>query len=185
MRNWRKRQYGRRSRRRLVGWRGRSIVLAIIGLIASLAYFRGLHRGLPAIVAGPATVIDGDSLSIAGWRIRLQGIDAPEWEQTCTDASGAAWACGRSAARELGLLIKGASLTCEPSEFDRYDRVLAVCALPDGTDVNAWLVRQGWAVAFGRSRHIASAEAEAKAAKRGLWAGTFERPSDWRQRKPQ
>jgi endonuclease YncB( thermonuclease family) len=182
MQNWRKRRNGGRIWRRPADWRGRIVVLGIIGLLGLFAYFRGLDRSLPAIVTGPATVIDGDSLSIAGWQIRLQGIDAPEWEQTCTDASGAAWPCGRSAARELGRLIKGAGLTCKPSDFDRYDRVLATCTLPDGTDVNAWLVRQGWAVAFGRSRHIALAEAEAKAGKRGLWAGTFERPSQWRER---
>ena len=37
-------------------------------------------------------------------------------------------------------------------------------------------------MAFGRSRHYKSAEAEAKAAKRGLWQGGFTRPSDWRER---
>jgi endonuclease YncB( thermonuclease family) len=158
------------------------VLLGIVGLLALLAYLRHWDRELPAVIAGPATVIDGDSLSIAGWRIRLQGIDAPEWHQTCTDAGGATWPCGRRAARELGMLIKDASLTCKPSEYDRYDRILAVCTLPEGTELNAWLVRQGWAVAFGQSRHIASAEAEAKAAKRGLWAGTFERPSQWRER---
>jgi endonuclease YncB( thermonuclease family) len=49
--------------------------------------------------------------------------------------------------------------------------------MPDGTNVNVWLVRQGRAVAF-----YTSAEAEAKAAKRGLWQGGFTRPSDWRER---
>jgi len=44
------------------------------------------------------------------------------------------------------------------------------------------LVRQGWAVAFGNSPLYASAEAEARKAKRGIWAGTFERPSQWRER---
>jgi endonuclease YncB( thermonuclease family) len=177
-------RYGAGSRRRPVGRPAWVAVLAIIGLLALVAYVRRWDRKLPDVVAGPATVIDGDSIGIAGWRIRLQGIDAPEWEQTCTDAGGADWACGRAAARELGALIRGSSLTCTPRDFDQYDRVLAVCSLPDGTDVNAWLVRQGWAVAFGRSRLIVSAEAEAKAARRGLWAGSFERPSQWRERQP-
>jgi endonuclease YncB( thermonuclease family) len=49
-----------------------------------------------ADVAGPATVIDGDTVVITQ-RIRLQGIDAPELHQTCT-AYGQQWACGRTAA---------------------------------------------------------------------------------------
>jgi endonuclease YncB( thermonuclease family) len=76
-------------------------------------------------------------------------------------------------------------LTCKTSDFDQYDRVLAACSLADGTNVNVWLVRQGWAVAFGRSGHYKVAEAEAKAAKRGVWQGTFTRPSDWRERERQ
>ena len=35
-----------------------------------------------ADVTGPATVIDGDTIVVAGERIRLQGIDAPELQQT-------------------------------------------------------------------------------------------------------
>ena len=189
MRNWRKRTPSGWHRRRPAGRRERIIVLGIIGLFALLAYFKGVTGcqpfwlgAPPAVVAGPATVIDGDSISIAGWPVRLQGIDAPEWEQTCTDASGKTWACGRAAARELATLVRGKHLTCKPRDFDQYKRVLAVCSLPDGTDVSGWLVQQGWAVVFGHSSAYAAAEAEAKAAKRGLWAGTFMRPSEWRER---
>jgi len=165
-----------------MGWRAQIFVVAVVAVGVLYAYRGGRDRSLPSIVAGPAAVIDGDSITVAGWQVRLQGIDAPEWEQTCTDASGKDWPCGRTTARELGTLIRGRSLTCKPSEFDQHDRVLAVCSLPDGADINAWLVRQDWAVAFGHSRLIAAAEAEARAAKRGLWAGTFERPSQWRRR---
>ena len=45
-----------------------------------------------ANVTGPATVIDGDTLVVAGERVRLQGIDAPELRQECT-AFGQQWAC--------------------------------------------------------------------------------------------
>jgi endonuclease YncB( thermonuclease family) len=184
MRHRRRGRYGAGAWRKPGGWPARVAVLGLIGLLALLAYFRGWDRRLPPVVTGPASVIDGDSLGIGGWRIRLKGIDAPELEQTCTDAGGAAWACGKAAARELGGLIRGSSVTCNPTEFDQYDRVLAVCSLPNGTEVNAWMVRQGWAVAFGRSRPMALAEAAAKAARRGLWVGSFERPSQWRERHP-
>jgi endonuclease YncB( thermonuclease family) len=59
--------------------------------------------------------------------------------------------------------------------------VLAVCTLSDGSDVNAWLVQQGWAVASGYAGTYESEEAEAKSAGRGIWAGTFEAPAQWRQ----
>ena len=170
-----------RRGRALADRRAQIIVLGIAGLLAVFAYFKTRDRKLPVVISGHASVNDGDSLSIAGTRIRLEGIDAPEWDQSCTDAKGAEWPCGKRAARELGTLINGAVLSCRTTEFDQYDRVLAVCSLPDGLNVNAWLVRQGWAVAFGRSRLHATAEAQARAARRGVWQGTFTRPSLWRE----
>jgi endonuclease YncB( thermonuclease family) len=44
------------------------------------------------------------------------------------------------------------------------------------------MVRQGWAVVFGYGRNYRAEQAEAKAAKRGIWAGTFTTPAEWRQR---
>src|SRR5258708_1250180 len=82
-------------------------------------------------------------------RIRLKGIDAPEWKQTCTDPKGQAWSCGQAGAQELQSHIGGRELTCARHGVDRYNRILAVCSAPDGSDVNAWIVRQGWALASG------------------------------------
>jgi endonuclease YncB( thermonuclease family) len=138
-------------------------------------------------VGGPITgrpwVVDGDTVRIAGTSIRLEGIDAPEWNQSCTDAGGKSWLCGQTATRQLRERIRGQSLTCMPRAIDRYGRVVATCSLPGGDDVNAWLVRQGWAVASGFSGIYASEEAEAKAEKRGIWAGTFIAPREWRRQK--
>jgi len=52
----------------------------------------------PAVAAeitGPARVIDGDTIDIAGTRIRLWGIDAPETRQTCEGRDRQTYECGR------------------------------------------------------------------------------------------
>src|SRR5262249_53482378 len=46
------------------------------------------HVASGAPIVGQAWVVDGDSLRIAGTSIRLEGIDAPEWDQSCTDSGG-------------------------------------------------------------------------------------------------
>jgi endonuclease YncB( thermonuclease family) len=134
-------------------------------------------------IAGKARIIDGDTIVIAATHIRLNGIDAPESDQTCTDASNNAWLCGRVATGELLALIAGRPLACETSGRDRYHRVLAICTLPDGTDINAWMVQQGWALAY-YSHKYEPEEAEAHAAKRGIWAGSFMPPWAWRHHHP-
>jgi endonuclease YncB( thermonuclease family) len=66
------------------------------------------------------------------------------------------------AANELRAHIRGRELTCNRRAFDRYKRVLAVCLLPDGSDMNAWMVRQGWALAYGFAKTYATEEAVGK-----------------------
>jgi endonuclease YncB( thermonuclease family) len=162
----------------------RKLLLALILALCLLVFYAVRYWYLPsyAPIIGAARVIDGDTIQIAQFRIRLEGIDAPEWEQTCRDAKGQPWSCGRTATQELSRLIHDRDLTCKPQGRDRYLRVLAVCALPDGVDVNGWMVRQGWAVISGYASGYRSEQDEAKAAKRGIWAGSFDLPRDWRAR---
>src|SRR5277367_4331498 len=72
---------------------------------------------------------------------------------------------------------------CTAKGKDRYERIIATC-LVDSTDVNGWMVEHGWAVAYRKySMEYASVEDQARAAKLGIWAGTFELPEDWRRQK--
>lgn len=135
-----------------------------------------------SLIVGRAHVVDGDTLEVAGERIRLEGIDAPEIEQSCADPAGRRWSCGRAAARELRAHLAGRRLTCAADGTDRYRRVLATCALPDGSELNAWLVQQGWALAYGYAASYRAEEAEAQAARRGIWSGRFLPPWEWRRR---
>ena len=132
------------------------------------------------VLSGHARVVDGDSLEVAGERIRLHGIDAPERAQTCR-AGGARWRCGERATRRLRERIGGRTVACEERDRDRYGRVVAVCRA-GGEDLNAWMVERGFALAYRRySRAYVDEEAAAKRARRGLWRGDFVAPWDWRR----
>jgi endonuclease YncB( thermonuclease family) len=133
-------------------------------------------------VTGSARVIDGDSLEIAGVRVRLHGIDAPEREQDCRDANGKTYSCGRAAMRALMAAVAGRSVTCTPVQVDQYNRDVALCTVDD-LDLGEAMVRGGHALDYARHSRgrYAEAEREARTARRGLWAGTFETPATWRQ----
>ena len=173
-------RYGTRTRGRISG---RMLALAVL-LAASVGIYISKHwpTQSTSTVVGTSYVIDGDTIDISGTRIRLLAIDAPELEQACSDAQGRSWDCGSVAARELRNHVNEQDLKCESSRQDQYRRVLAICFMPDGSDVNAWMVRQGWAVAFRTTKRYRPEQDEAAAAKRGLWAGAFVMPWEWRDR---
>lgn len=122
---------------------------------------------------------DGDSLMVGSREVRLFGIDAPEFDQQCKRA-GRSWACGSEARERLSQLATGRDVRCVSVETDQYGRFLSRCSA-GGTDLNRAMVASGYAVAFRRySLDYVSAEASAKAARRGLWSGEFEMPSEFR-----
>ncbi|MDB6455118.1 thermonuclease family protein [Falsirhodobacter sp. 20TX0035] len=130
-----------------------------------------------------ARVIDGDTLQMGKDRVRLHGIDAPESRQTCRRGRRI-WACGQEATRALERLIGASQVTCQKRATDRYGRSVSECHA-GGQNINVWMVRHGWAVAYrqyGGARYAAD-EAFAKRRKSGLWAGHFVMPWDWRKGK--
>jgi endonuclease YncB( thermonuclease family) len=159
------------------------ITLVIIIAMAFVAHFLKAPPRTPGEpVTGHARVIDGDSLEIGGVTIRLFGIDAPERDQDCRDADGRTYSCGRAALRALAAAIGGRAITCTPVDVDQYKRDVAVCTVAD-VDLGEAMVRSGHA--FDYTRHsrgrYAAAEREARDGRRGVWAGSFERPTNWRQ----
>lgn len=134
-------------------------------------------------IVGRASVTDGDTIEIRGIRIRLHGIDAPESAQTCQNAAGKDYRCGQAAALALADRIGDANVSCESRDTDKYGRTVAVCR-KGVEDLNGWLVAQGHAIAYRTySQEYVDQEVEAKRAKRGIWAGTFQEPTDWRKAK--
>ena len=83
-------------------------------------------------------------------------------------------------ADRLSVLVTGRQVRCIPVSTDQYDRVLARCSVI-GTDVNRTMVATGYAVAFRKySADYVSTEESAKLTKQGIWAGTFQMPSEVR-----
>ncbi|MEN3146006.1 thermonuclease family protein [Neorhizobium sp. IRAMC:178] len=135
-----------------------------------------LDKAADSTVRGPFHVIDGDTLAAGGERLRLQGMDAPELDQTCEDDRGRPWACGVEARRLLIRLVAGGEVECLGRERDKYHRLLVRCH-SGATSINGTLVRQGLAIASGR---YTQEQVAARRERLGLWAGQFESPHDWR-----
>jgi endonuclease YncB( thermonuclease family) len=128
-----------------------------------------------------ARVTDGDSITVitsAGEQIpvRLVEIDAPEWDQPG----------GANAKAALSKLISGRDVEIRATDTDQYGRLLAR-VYSAGTDVNAAMVRDGYAWAYRDylvDRSLLAIEAEARSAKRGLWAISSSEtipPWEWRR----
>ncbi len=131
---------------------------------------------LPDRLQGRATVIDGDSLVLDGYRVRIVGLDAPEIGQTCT-ANGADVACGEKATQALNAIVTGREIECRVVDEDRYQRLLARCFIGND-DIGERQVSAGWAVA---TDDYQAAEAAARIAQSGIWSMEFIDPSDWRE----
>ncbi len=155
------------------------VMLLVSATVATVAQLGCAPQAAEAIT-GSAKVVDGDSLEIGSHRLRLFGIDAPEGRQDCR-RNGQAWRCGEDAAAKLRSLVQGATLRCTPRDTDEYGRSVSVCR-NGNTDVNAEMVRAGLALAYRRySNDYVDEENEARNAKRGLWAGEFTAPWDYRR----
>lgn len=142
-----------------------AVVTIAAGLLGRFSMER--YDGMPV-------VIDGDSIRLDGVEMRLLGIDAPELSQTCNQKGE--WTCGRSARDHLRGLLTGVDAHCSGFQKDRYERVLVHCTVGD-IDINAAMVRDGYAVSFGAYEGL---EAQARAGKRGIWDSKFQRPAQWR-----
>jgi endonuclease YncB( thermonuclease family) len=132
-----------------------------------------------ASVSGIGRAKDGDSMMVGQTEVRLFGVDAPEFDQSCA-RSGQTWACGAEAADRLSRLVTGKEVRCSAVSTDQYGRTLGRCTVGT-TDINRTVVATGYAVAYRRySSDYVSAEETAKLNRRGIWAGTFEMPAEYR-----
>lgn len=157
-----------------------SKILEKLRLRASEEVQKHLPSATGGGLTGTATVIDGDTIDIHKQRIRFHAMDAPESSQRCWRGREE-WRCGQAASLALQEKINRRPVRCEQTDQDRYGRIVARCYVGE-TDLNGWLVEEGLALAapqYGKD-YIAH-EARARRAGKGMWAGEFVTPSDWRK----
>jgi endonuclease YncB( thermonuclease family) len=171
-------------RRRWPRFRAIAVTVLLIGLLIAAWIFDDRLNGWgPVPIAGlELRIADGDSFSIGTRTLRLRGIDAPEYHQTCKNEVGAEWPCGRTARAALEKLLTQPGLVCEAEAHDRYARSLATCRTVQTADVAAAQVADGMAVSdeYYGSRSYGDEEDVARTEKRGIWQGMFILPKDYR-----
>jgi endonuclease YncB( thermonuclease family) len=152
---------------------------AILRALAAALAFGAPTFASANVIEGTVEVIDGDSLRVGGTEVRLFGVDAPEFSQTCF-SNGAQVACGAMAKDALEGLIGGSRLACVAQGTDQYGRTVARCQT-SGVDLGNALVASGWAIAFRRyGTDYVAAETRARAARAGIWQWDFQPPEDYR-----
>jgi endonuclease YncB( thermonuclease family) len=130
---------------------------------------------------GQVSIVDGDTLDIHGDRIRLWGVDAPESAQLCRGRDRRPSRCGALSANTLDAFTRGKTVRCTPVDSDRYGRIVARCAAGK-TDLGQMLVSRGLAIEEPQYSHghYAADQLAARRTGRGIWAGRFVEPSDFR-----
>lgn len=120
-------------------------------------------------------VRDGSTLEADGSVIRLAGIAAREAQSTCVDGSSKRWPCGGAAKAALARLIRARAVRCIPVErgarnvFSGENSIIARCSV-GGTDLSAWMVRQGWAEPTDANEALLVRAAQtAKKERLGIW----------------
>ena len=143
-------------------------------------------------IIGIPKIVDGDTIYINNYKIRLEGIDAPEIQQKCkkeklkiSSIIGYTfyedYYCGKHSKENLIAKVKGSKIKCISFTKDRYKRYLAKC-FKGKINLNQWMVRNGYAVAYRRySKEYIPDEDFAKENKLGLWQGKFLNPEKWRK----
>jgi len=128
------------------------------------------------------TVHDGDTVTCLDTegrprKIRLVGIDAPEYGQPYGDESR----------RALAAKLSGGLVRVEGEARDQHGRLLGRLWIDD-RDINREMIVDGWAWVFGGfapDEELIALEAAARRSRRGLWQGSApQAPSQWRQLHP-
>ena len=129
------------------------------------------------LVGRVISVADGDTLTVQSSgrqiKVRLSGIDAPERDQPF----------GEAAQQNLARMVLDRTVNVVVRKIDNYGRSVGQVSVA-WSNIEAEQVRQGLAWVYrqySHDRELLNLEAEAKNARRGLWADSDPiAPWDWR-----
>lgn len=181
------------SRRRQIA--GIIVLILLLGCIVGTTYTIVAHKPTkqpPSIVTTPAentkiqpgyysvsNFFDGDTFEVNmegnTEKIRLIGVDTPETHDPRKDVQ----CFGEEASKFTKALIGNNPVRLEADPLntnrDRYNRLLRYAYLPDGRQVNAEIIQQGYGFAyiifpFEQKEIFKSYQQEAQNHNRGLWA---------------
>ena len=161
-------------------------MIKYIIIIFTLFFFQAVQA---SEIVGAPKVVDGDTIHIKSYKIRLEGIDAPEMKQKCKKpylqimffTFQKDYYCGQVSKKKLIQKIGNKPVKCILLGKDRYKRYLAKC-FKGTVNLNRWMVRNGYAIAYRKySKIYIPDENFAKEEKIGLWGGTFIKPEKWRK----
>ena len=152
--------------------------------------FSGAALLLLSLAASPGwainpTIRDGGTLQLGSVTYRLDGIDAPAFDQLCIDEHADSWTCGIEARDHLTKLIGGRQVRCDDLGADPTSRKrhIGICTVEgETTSLNQSMVRQGFALNLEPSAKgkFGDDEAGAKDKRQGLWKGCFVAPREFR-----
>src|SRR5215475_12970930 len=136
-------------------------------------------------LAATAVVHDGHTIQLGDITYRLDGIDAPEIDQTCIDDHADPWSCGIEARDQLTRLINGRAVHCDDLGVDKTTkkRHVGICTIEgESTSLNQQLARQGLAISVepALKAHTEDDAAAARTDRSGLWKGCFVAPAEFR-----
>ncbi len=162
------------------------IPLVGILLLFTLFFAQTILAAPPSCTGKVLRVYDGDTIKVEKvGKVRLLGIDTPEWESSDRDRyylrRGVCVATLRRMATESREFVtRNASgvvvtLTFDSDEYDRHGRLLAYVYLPDGRLLNRMLLEAGLASVYRRfdfnlKTDFIQAEKMARSRSLGLWA---------------
>jgi len=151
--------------------------VALIAFVPSLSF--------ADVTTGKADIMSGETLKVGEKLFRLAGIDAPEIGQMCINKSGKEFNCGRIAATAMMDLTAGAKVSCVSVGNPQKTPILAHCDV-DGYDLAEGMVYTGWAMPDPLTgTALVPYKDQAMKSKNGLWAGQFQMPWDWREKRSQ
>lgn len=142
--------------------------------------------------AAPAFASDSNDIDAIIKHLQSQGIDALDEKQQCARDNGECYLCGRAARAAIrSAIAPPGERQATKLEFKILSTLTVgnpvVVAYRDGKDLHETLLRQGWLVAYPQylprslKKSYLAVQAEAKAAKRGIWKGRFIPPNRWRK----